>query len=80
MRTILDKLGISGITPRQRMMFGESLREIGVLVFVFVPLNFILDKSLSHWTVLLFTLMGIFLVLLGVKVESDAEKEATCSH
>jgi hypothetical protein len=76
----------------RKRLLGESIREIGVLLLVFVPLDGYLRESSgpsrmiqSHYLqwlnvigrsnieILLFAGFGVALLVLGIKVERDAE-------
>jgi hypothetical protein len=51
-------------------MIGEALREAGTLVIVFAPLYVIFERSNASWfTLVLVLLVGIVLLILGIKVE-----------
>ena len=62
--------------PRYEL-WGESLRELGVLLFVFVPLDFLVEyfragarPDRQHWEIIgAFAAIGIMLMLIGVEVE-----------
>jgi len=62
--------------PRYEL-WGESLRELGVLVLVFVPLDVLVEYSksgqqpdLHHWKIILsFAVLGAVLMIVGVEVE-----------
>jgi hypothetical protein len=73
-------------------MFGESLREIGVLLLVFVPLDGLLRQATqppisigthylqwlsvfgkSNIEIFLFAVAGFFLIMLGIRIEHEAE-------
>jgi hypothetical protein len=64
--------------PRPRFeLWGESLREIGVLILVFVPLDVFVEtmkgaaQTESHWVAVgMFALFGIVLIVLGVEIET----------
>jgi phosphate/sulfate permease len=53
-------------------MIGEGLREVGVLVFVFVPLDYFLgdNQMIPAWVVLFVTVVvGLGMWLLGFFIE-----------
>ncbi len=70
-------------------LLGESLREIGVLVFVFGALDILLEaKGAISWPIfcawsyciegryialVFFAVAGIFLLYYGIKIEAEAE-------
>ncbi len=57
---------------RQRYeLWGESVREIGILVLVFVPLDILISpRGAPNWKiVLIFGVIGFILIVLGVEIE-----------
>ncbi len=62
--------------PRYEL-WGESIRELGVLILVFVPLDVLLEyvrreqrPDVHHWlTIIGFGIAGILLMILGVEIE-----------
>ena len=70
-------------------LLGESLRECGVLVLIFAPLDILLEArgtldwqqfcvgsfcmSWRHITLVFFAVVGIFLLYFGIRIESEAE-------
>jgi hypothetical protein len=70
-------------------LLGESLRECGVLLLIFAPLDILLEArgtmdwhqfcvgsfcvSWRHITLVFFAAIGIFLLYFGIKIESEAE-------
>ena len=61
---------------RRQHYAGESLRELGVLVLVFLPLETVFQKpqiSLEVSAVAL--LVGYALVLYGIRLQSEADAE-----
>ena len=75
------------MSSTQRRLLGESIREIGVLVLVFIPLNISFESkslqelpypewmhflSLRNWGLIFFAISGVVLLVLGIKVESKA--------
>lgn len=80
------------VNPVQRRLLGESLREIGVLVFVFFPLDILLESktnvtayprifwlgwlSMQHWITIFFGVAGIALLYFGIKIEAKAISES----
>jgi hypothetical protein len=70
-------------------LLGESLRECGVLVLIFAPLDILLEArgtidwrqlclgsfciSWRHVALVFFAVIGIFLLYFGIKIESEAE-------
>jgi hypothetical protein len=51
-------------------MVGESLREIGVLLIVFVPLYDLFEKEHPSWYIVLATLgIGIASLIAGIEIE-----------
>jgi len=68
----------------EQKLIGESLREIGVLVLVFIPLDVFFDPNalrqatypmwmhglpLKDWLMLFFGVIGFFLIYCGIKLE-----------
>ena len=102
-RTVFRKLRLNryfygklrlNLSSGHRRLLGESLREIGVLLIVFVPLDVslrdptksqqMIDSYYLPWldhvgkqTVLVyfFAVFGLILLVLGIKIERDAEVE-----
>lgn len=74
-----------------RKLLGESLREVGILVLVFVPLDMVLSNSdqyayplwmfwlrwmsMPHWIEMFFGSAGVSLIYYGLKVETEATLE-----
>jgi len=62
--------------PRYEL-WGESVRELGVLILVFVPLDILVDyfrngqhPDAHHWWVIsVFALTGVLLMVVGVELE-----------
>lgn len=62
--------------PRYEL-WGESVRELGVLVLVFVPLDVLVEylrvgqrPDLHHWWIITgFAFAGLLLMTLGVEIE-----------
>ncbi len=57
---------------RQRYeLWGESVREIGILVLVFVPLDILISPGAApNWkNILIFAGVGLILIVLGVEIE-----------
>jgi len=69
----------------EQRLIGESLREIGVLVLVFIPLNVFFEPDalkrvsypswmqwlpLKDWLMLFFGFIGFFLIYCGIKLEA----------
>jgi hypothetical protein len=82
--------GLDEVTKLVRTrLLGESLRECGVLVLIFAPLDILLEArgtmdwhqfclgslciSWRHITLVFFAAIGIFLLYFGIKIESEAE-------
>ena len=61
---------------RRRRYAGESLREMGVLVLLFLPLETVLQQS-RYWLEVsaLSVLIGFSLVILGINFQVDADRE-----
>ncbi len=61
--------------PRYEL-WGESLRELGVLILVFVPLDVLLEflrdgqkPDLRHWAIItVFAVVGIAIMAVGVEI------------
>jgi len=69
---------MSGHDKRPRFeLWGESIREIGVLLLVFVPLDVLVElmhdsqrPSEKHWLeMIVFALLGLGMIVLGVEME-----------
>jgi hypothetical protein len=61
---------------RRHNLRGEAIRDIGILLFVFVPLDIIVQHMLTswwHWVLLFVVGCGFSLVLieLGVRMGAD---------
>jgi hypothetical protein len=63
--------------PR-RELWGETLREVGVLLLVFAPLDAVLKQSgksiwetVTAWPVMFFSLAGLVAILWGIRLESE---------
>ena len=58
---------------KRRELWGESVREIGVLLIVFVPLDGFFDgaKPLSTLNLFLYAGIGLVLVLAGTEIERN---------
>jgi hypothetical protein len=70
-------------------LLGESLRECGVLVLIFAPLDILLEAkgtvdwqrfcwwrvclSWQHIALVFFAVVGIFLLYYGIRIEGEAE-------
>ena len=70
-------------------LLGESLRECGVLVLIFAPLDILLEArgtvdwrllcwlrvciSWQHISLVFFAVVGIFLLYYGIEIEGEAE-------
>ena len=70
-------------------LLGESVRECGVLVLIFAPLDILIEGnrtidwpqpclgsfciSWRHVALLFLAAIGIFLLYFGIKIESEAE-------
>jgi hypothetical protein len=61
---------------------GESMREVGVLVLIFVPLNAVFEFGGSGWLtthrisiVLFFTAVAIAMSYLGIRLETEPTVE-----
>jgi hypothetical protein len=82
--------GLDEVTKLVRTrLLGESLRECGVLLLIFAPLDILLEArgtmdwhqfcigsfcvSWRHITLVFFAAIGIFLLYFGIKIESEAE-------
>ncbi len=51
-------------------LWGESLREIGVLLVVFVPLENLIRAGKPNWeNVVVFSVIGLILILVGTEIE-----------
>jgi hypothetical protein len=51
-------------------MVAEVLRDIGVLVVVFVPLDMIFTQGPIHWRIVAYALgSGLLLLILGIVLE-----------
>ena len=57
---------------RVRQLFGESLREAGILVGVFVPLDFSIEGTLTGGLILLTVVLGGILLICGIFLETAA--------
>jgi hypothetical protein len=58
--------------PSRRQLYGESLREIGVLMMVFVPLDGIFGtKVLGPINMCVYAVFGLMLVFLGAEIERN---------
>ena len=84
----MPKLDLVTKLVRTRLL-GESLRECGVLVLIFAPLDILLEAkgtidwrllcwqsiciSWRHVALVFFAVVGIFLLYYGIKIESEAE-------
>jgi hypothetical protein len=56
---------------RVRRLCGETMREIGILVFVFAPLETVLaDQPVSRAAVMLVMLGSVTLIAAGVVLEA----------
>jgi hypothetical protein len=57
---------------RQRSeLLGDSIREIGILLTVFVPLELILRSGPAQWGyAIFFGLLGFILIIAGIRMES----------
>lgn len=57
-------------------LWGESIREIGVLLLVFAPLDRILKLDRAHWVWLTVAVgIGLALIEIGVVLESNGQKQ-----
>ena len=60
---------------RQYVLWAESIREIGILLFVFGPLETLLRKAPLEWedwlTAAGIGIIGLILISVAVKVEAD---------
>ena len=70
-------------------LLGESLRECGVLVLIFAPLDILVEAkgtvdwrllcwlrvciSWQHISLVFFAVVGIFLLYYGIEIEGEAE-------
>lgn len=62
--------------PRYEL-WGESLRELGVLVLVFVPLDVLVElfrngqrPDTRHWSIVTaFAVSGLLMMFIGVEIE-----------
>jgi len=59
-------------------MWGETLREVGVLLLVFAPLEAVLKQSggsvwetVTAWPVMFFSMTGVVAILWGIRLESE---------
>jgi hypothetical protein len=84
----MAKLDPVNTLVRTRLL-GESLRECGVLVLIFAPLDILLEAkgtiewrllcwqsfciSWRHVALVFFAVIGIFLLYYGIRIESEAE-------
>ncbi|MGH9728365.1 MAG: hypothetical protein ACRD4V_07220 [Candidatus Acidiferrales bacterium] len=84
------------LDPIHRRLLGESLREIGVLVFVFFPLDILLESkayaaiypqffwlrwvSMQHWVTIFFAGSGIALLYFGIKIDAKTILEEGGDH
>lgn len=61
------------------MSFGETLRDIGILVVVFGPLDafFQNERSGSLFLVAPMAAGGLLLIMLGIIIEADQSGEAS---
>ncbi len=52
-------------------LWGESVREIGLLVLVFVPLDMLISPGTApNWkNIQIFGVVGLILIVLGVEIE-----------
>ncbi len=59
--------------PRRRHeLWGATLREIGILLLVFAPLDVLLSEGLAgpHWGwATVFALCGFVLIIVGIDIE-----------
>lgn len=56
---------------RVRRLLGETIREIGILVFVFAPLETVLaDQPVSRAAVMLAMLGSLTMIVAGVVLET----------
>jgi len=61
---------------RQRHeLWGESLREIGILILVFVPLDMLLQpNAASRWLIMaIFGGIGFILIVVGIWIEASGK-------
>jgi hypothetical protein len=54
-------------------LIGESLREIGILLLVFVPLDTLLQPNApARWSnAVIFGVFGFILIVVGIWIEAD---------
>jgi hypothetical protein len=64
---------IIGSVKTRIKLYGESVREIGVLMIVFVPLDAVFDglRRLSTTNIILYAVVGFMLVLIGTEMERN---------
>lgn len=63
------------VAKLRQKLYGETLREIGTLVLVFVPVDSLLERSRLHdlmfWTQIGAALVaGLLLISFGIKLET----------
>ncbi len=53
-------------------LLGETLREIGILILVFVPLDILLQPNAAPhwWIIVIFVGIGFILIVLGIWIEA----------
>ena len=60
--------------PRHELL-AESLREVGVLLLVFAPLEVVLRSERSRWwqwlVAVILLIIGVVLVEVGIRMESE---------
>lgn len=81
----LEKGELDSMTWTEIRLLGESVREIGVLILVFVPLDVFFEPSplykmrypswvpsslsVGHWMLIFFAVAGLLLIYSGIKLE-----------
>jgi hypothetical protein len=62
---------------RRKYYAGESLRELGVLIFVFLPLETLLQKPQYTWRLMAVSLLvGVGLMIWGIGLQLENHLEA----
>src|SRR5438132_7585782 len=69
------RMTIQTMSKEKFELYGESLRELGVLLLLFVPLETLLHNDSRYWLRAL--LGGVWLVIIGVEIESKGVDHAS---
>lgn len=61
---------------RQFELVAEALRDVGILLFVFGPLDTLLPREHRTWVdwlvASILAVCGLFLIVLGIRIGSDS--------